>query len=302
MLGEVIGSQSNHGFINWIEFQTPVKRITACLGCRKRNRDQTTDSDLVGLKFDFTDSTSAQLGRCTSLGPHFEIGDGDFIFGVAIGLAILRESSLIEEVIFTTKRGISRGFRGTNLLSSSSEPEKTRLLRSGRNLELVGMTWCFDLGPEHNGDHGIQPLYRASAEGNQLDVQGILYPSMKWTRPPPANLQLRPIHRMKPNDFPLTSSLSSSDDPEKFSDFNLVSIRVFFNAFLQGIVLEYKTGEKRVLGNQVGVEQAFSLQGERISAIWLHERVQTLFQMSLPRDIICVDGIRVSDLLLQPIC
>jgi hypothetical protein len=99
---------------------------------------------------------------------------------------------------------------------------------------------------------------------------------------------------MKSNRFAFTPSLVYTDNIDHMADYNLIAIRVYFNAFLQGIVFEYKDGQMRAIGNEVGIQRVFRLENERITAIWFHERVQKLFAMSLPREVICVDGIRVS--------
>ncbi len=77
MFGEAIGCQPNHGFINWIDFRQPIKRITACLGSHKR--ESTVDTDLLGLKIERLNHPPILLGRCRVLGPCFVLEDDDRI-------------------------------------------------------------------------------------------------------------------------------------------------------------------------------------------------------------------------------
>lgn len=295
LLGEAIGSQPNHGFINWIGFERHIKRLTVCLGAHTRNfRNEPVELNIMGIKFDVQGSKPILLGRCTSLGPSFELDDDDCLTGIIIGTKETQRSRILKEVLFHTKRNLCIGFKGGKIATSYSVDCEKRSLKSTRDLCLVGMAWSFDLGPGSTGDHGIQPLYRRLNHEKNLDnLQYDLYPSLIWARSPPPGLQLRPIPEVRSNRFEFTSSLAQEDDIDLLADYNLTAIRVYFNAFLQGIVFEFKDGQVRAVGNKVGVQQVFRLENERITAIWFHERVQKLFAMSLPREIICVDGIRV---------
>lgn len=295
LLGEAIGSQPNHGFINWISFEKPIKRLTVCLGAHTHNfRNEPVEFNIVGIKFDVQGSEPSLLGRCTSLGPFFELDDGDCLTGISVGTHETQRSRILKEILFSTKRNICIGFRDGKIATSNSVDCEKRLLKSTRDLSLIGLVWSFDLGPGSAGDHGIQPLYRRPNSEEILDnKQYDLYPSLTWARPPPPGLQLRPIPEIRSNRFEITSSLAHGDNIDQMADYNLTAIHVYFNAFLQGIVFEFKDGQVRALGNKVGMQEVFRLENERITAIWFHERVQKLFAMSLPREIICVDGIRV---------
>lgn len=296
VLGEAVGSQPTHGFINWIGFDRPIKRLTVCLGAHTRNfRNDPVQLSIVGLKIDSQDSKPALLGRCTSLGSFFELDDDDCLVGFTIGITATPRSRIIREILFNTKKNLCIGFRDDQLVYSTDADGDKQVFRTIGNLCLIGFAWSFDLGPGSVGDQGIQPLYRLLDNPEVLNAaQNSLYPSIVWNHPPPPSVQLRPIPEMKSNRFDFASSLSYSDDIEKFADFNLTAIHVYYNAFIQGIMFEYKDGLARVLGNKVGAKEVFRLEDERVTTVWFRERVQKLFGMSLPREIICVDGIRVS--------
>ena len=300
VLGEVIGSQSTHGFINWIDFDKPIRRITACLGAHTRNfRNDPVQPSLVGLKIDIQGSEPTLLGRCSSFGPFFELDIDDHLVGFTIGITAISRSRIIKEVLFDTKKNICVGFRDDQIIKSVGEDGERRAFQTTDKLQLVGLAWSFDLGPSSAGDQGIQPLYR------QLDTRQIfdtsvnsLYPSLVWTHSPPPGVRLRPVPEMKSTHFKLTPSISYSEKFDQIKDFNLTAINIYYNAFLQGIVFEYKDTPAHVLGNKVGALEVFRLDNERVTTVWFHERVQKLFRMSLPREIICVDGIRVSRSML----
>lgn len=295
LLGEAIGSHPDHGFINWISFERRIKRLVVCLGAHTRNfRNDPVELNIVGIIFDVRGSGPTLLGRCTSLGPSFELGDDDFLTGVTIGTHETQRSRILKEILFHTRQNLCIGFKGDKIATSYSVDCEKRFLKSTQDLCLVGLIWSFDLGPGSTGDHGIQPLYRRLNRDQSLDnSQHELYPSLIWARPPPPGLQLRPIPEMRSNRFDFTSSLAPEDDIDQMADYSLTAIRVYFNAFLQGIVFEFRNGQVRAVGNKVGMHRVFRLEDERITAVWFHERVQKLFAMSLPREIICVDGIRV---------
>ncbi len=193
------------------------------------------------------------------------------------------------------RRNLCIGFTDGTIVTSNNGDCEKRSLKSTKDLRLVGLAWSYDLGPGSAGNHGIQPLYRQQDNIEILsNLPHDLYPSLVWTRPPSPRVRLRPIPEMRSNRFAFTPSLVYTDNIDHMADYNLIAIRVYFNALLQGIVLEYKGGQMRAIGNEVGIQQEFRLENERITAIWFHERVQKLFAMSLPREVICVDGIRVS--------
>ncbi len=156
------------------------------------------------------------------------------------------------------------------------------------------MAWAFDIGWGTTGDQGIQLLYLTKTDTIESDVQHTLYPSLSWAHAPPSEVLLRPVPAMEANIYPIGSSLSSSDDLDTFPDFKLSSIRVYVNAFLQGIVFCFKNGQTRCIGDMVGVEGTIELEEERVFSVWLRQRAQHFLRMQLPLDVVCVDGIRVS--------
>ena len=83
--------------------------------------------------------------------------------------------------------------------------------------------------------------------------------------------------------------------PVYTSDTNLLSINVYFNAFRIRYCFRYKSGVTRTIGNTIGATQSFSFdEGKRIFAVYITSYVQKLPKMSLPRDTVAVEGLRVS--------
>lgn len=296
VLGEAIGSQPTHGFINWIDFGKPIKRITACLGAHTRNfRNEPVRPSLVGLIIDIHDSEPILLGRCSSLGPFFEFDVDDRLMGFTVDVTATSRSRIITEILFNTKKNLCIGFRNEEIVTSAGEDGERRTFQTTDDLRIIGLAWSFDLGPGSDGDQGIQPLYLPIDTLQVFNASiSSLYPSLVWNQPPLPGVRLRPIPEMKSTRFDFTPSVSYLDDFDETADFNLIAINVYYNSFLQGIVFKYNGKPDRVLGNKVGALASFRLYKERITAVWFYERVQKLFRMSLPREIICIDAIRVS--------
>ena len=253
--------------------------------------------ELVGVKFDMHDGLPSKLlGRCSSYGPSFELDKTDRIVEIAIRLTSTPRPRIIEEVVFATKQGIRKGLKGDTLIEESRSKD-VRIIKSISKLTLGGLAWSFDLGASYIGDHGIQPLYLPVAEmafaKASSGLASSLYPSIEWTQRPPPHLHLRPIPDIKSNRHPLTSSLHANDDETVLSDTKIISIRIYFNAFLQGIIFQYKNGTRRIIGNTVGSEQLFELDEERIFTVEITSYVQYLPTMSLPRETVAIEGLRV---------
>ncbi|KAF6232736.1 hypothetical protein HO173_008950 [Letharia columbiana] len=292
LLSEFIGSQSSHGFINWITLDKPISRITACLLTGKRNfRGEEAPPALTGVKFDTTSGSPMLLGRCTSFGLSIDLENADKIVEFSIGLQISERSRSIQEIMFIFKSGIRKGLRADRLIEDH-ECQHRQVLRSGTSCDLVGLVWSFDLGPAYIGDQGVQGLYRLNANQPKEDFMPTIYPSVNWSKPPPPNLQLRPIPCSKVHSHRLHSSLRIDDDYEALLDSNLTSIKVYFNAFLQGLTFHYANGTSRILGNTVGAEESLELHDERIIAVYITSYVQRLPNMSLPRDTMAIGAIR----------
>ena len=294
LLGEVIGSQPSHGFVDWIALKQPISRITACLLTGKRNfRGEEAPPTLTGVRFDTDFGLPKLLGRCSSFGPSIEFEAADRIVGISIGLQISERSRTIQEIIFISKSGIRKGFKADRLIEDH-ECQCRHFIRSSTSCELVGFVWSFDLGPAYIGDQGVQALYRFHDNEPEEDFMSIVYPSITWNKPPPPNLKLRPIPFSKMHSHQLDSSLGLEDNHEAFADHNLIMIKIYFNAFLQGIKFYYANGASRILGNTVGIEESLELHNERILAVYITSYVQRLPNMSLPRDTMAIAAIRVS--------
>lgn len=199
VLGEAVGSQPTHGFINWIDFNEPIKRLMVCLGAHTRNfRNYPVHLIVVGLRIDIRGSEPTLLGRCTSLGPFFELDEDDCLVGFTIGITATPRSRIIKKLMFNTKKHVCIGFRDDKVVLSIGEDGEKREFKTTGDLSLLGFAWSFDLGPGSTGDQGIQPLYRPLDNRGILNAsQGSLYPSLVWANPPPASVRLRPIPEMK---------------------------------------------------------------------------------------------------------
>ena len=289
--GPSLGHQPSCGFVNYVDFCTPIQRITACLGSHKRSTGDIA-THIIGLKFDLKYRSSTIIGRCSTLGSVVEFDESATILEVDIAFRKDGKASVLYEIILHPSQGISKGFREGDLLIDSCTQDYTRL-SSSEARSLVGITWAFDFGFSPTGDHGIQPLYRIRSDIIPIQTL-ILHPNIPWNETPPPGLQLRPAPA--PNDIltPLDSSLSSTDLIEDFSDTEIVSITVFFNFYLQGIKICYRNGQTRAIGNQLGVSDIVLLDQERIFAVALRERRQQIVRSQLaPGDLLCIEGIQV---------
>ena len=290
-VGKTIGHQPSCGFINYVDFNSPIRRITACLGSHKGRRGSKS-SDIVGLKFDFTNQTSTVLGRCTSLGPVIDVDDNDGIAEVHIAFRKDDKADVIDEIIFHTQQGLYIGFRAGNIVNQRGELKPTSLF-SSNDMSLVGMTWAFDFGFSPRGDHGIQPLYKITSEKVPAPKVGAMDSSLPWIDPPPADLQLRPAPSRGVISSSLASTLIEVDNPEDFSDLDIVAIQVFFNSFLQGIKIEYRDGKARSVGKLIGASDTIQLDQEQIFAVAIRERRQQIIRSQLSLgDILCIEGVQ----------
>ena len=291
LIGSSIGHQSSCGFVNYVNFNLPIMRIILCLGFNK-NHAGSDISQIAGLKFDIKNRSSTLLGRCAALGPGIELDNDDSIIAVHVGLKKVGKADFVDEIIFRTRHGLCKGFRGGSIVTEGGISDAIRLC-STDGMALVGMTWAFDFGYSSNGDHGIHPLYRVrSAEVLGFAVDAI-HATLEWAQPPPSGLQLRPLPAAEEIRAPLASSLSETDYPEDFPDSSIVSIIVYYNSFLQGIKIHYQNGQTRTVGNSVGVRDEIELHQERIFAVAMRERRQHLYRNHLlPGDLLCIEGIQ----------
>ena len=291
LIGSSIGHQSSCGFVNYVNFNLPIMRIIVCFGFNKDHAGNDA-SRIAGLKFDIQNRSSILLGRCAALGPGIELDNDDSIAAVHVGLKKVGKVNFVDEIIFHTRHGLCKGFRGGSIVNEGGISDATRLC-STDGMALVGMAWAFDFGYSSNGDHGIHPLYRVRL----VEVLGFavdaIHATLEWVQPPPSGLQLRPLPAADEVRAPLASSLFETDRPEDFPDSNIVSIIVYYNSFLQGIKIHYQNGQTRTVGNSVGVRDKIELRQERIFAVAMRERRQHLTRTQLlPGDLLCIEGIQ----------
>ena len=295
LVGEPCGGQPNHGFISWIDLDRPITCVTAGLSVTKRDVfGKPTKTGLTGLKIDYEESGPLLLGRYEMLGPLLQFHAEDRIIEVQSHLKPMSRLSTLNELIFITKNGVIKGFKDGSYVELIGKPPGLQSLHSSSQFRPSGLAWSFDL----TGNMGLQPLYQQYMKEPEAliipqNIPECLYPSISWNRRPP-DIQVRPIPTKRDDQFGFSPTLLNTDDLNSFPDTTLVAIHVYYNAYLQGITLEYKTKEVRRIGNAVGQAQTFYLQEERIFAVWIHEYVSVLNKMSMPREVCWTDGIKVS--------
>lgn len=262
---------------------------------RTRNlRGEVSSPVLSGLRFDFYHGESNLLGRCSDFGQSFHLEEDDKIQAVVIGQADNLHKT-INSIQFITVKGLDKSFSSEGIIKKPDKDETLTHVASSGLLELIGFAWSFDLGPAYSGDNGIQPIYFHKTESAQTGPLRSLYPSIEWVQPPTSHIRLRPIPSIKASRYPLTSSQLSCDEEMIYCDTNITLITVYYNAFLQGLQFSYRNGQQRSMGNLIGAEKSFELDQERIFAVETEQRVQMLSSMSLPRETVCVNRIRVSN-------
>ena len=291
-LGEPTSSQPHHGFIGFLDLNQSIKSITACLSAHP-SAHSTSSLDLIGLKIDYyhDQSSVTLLGRCDMLGPSFNIESNDRISKIGLGGIFVdscKKLQKINEIIFTTMKGMAIGFRGHELIEPSMDGGHHVTFQSGSGFELAGLAWSFDLRQGPDTDHDIQPLFNLKPEGSQLErtnIQKLLYPSQPWTYDLPGPVRLRPIPSKEGNCYPITPLLLNSSH-------RIVSIRVFFNFFLQGIVFTLSNNETYSIGNPMGVFQDFLIgRDEHIHTVSIYQRYQNNIRTQIPGDILAIEGI-----------
>ena len=294
VIGQAIGVQPTHGFINWFDFKRPIKRITACVVRAQNTRGEISSPVLSGLKVDFYEGASTLLGRCAGFGEHFDLEGEDAIEEVVIGMTTTRYK-ILQGIWFITTKGLCKGFIRDSLSEKPDENLSNVALTSKSGLILRGLAWSFDLGHSSSGDSGIQPIYSLNAELDHSELLRTLYPTLDWAQAPAPHIQLRPTPSPIRSRYPFVSSQLSSDDDGIYRDTNITSIKVFFNAFLQGVQFIFRNGEYRSLGNLVGAQTTLELQEERIFAVEIEQHVQAMPEPgSEARDTVFVNRIRVS--------
>ena len=280
--GEAFGGQPACGFINWLDFNKPIESITAGLSIIKRDvGGRPLITGLTGLKIDIQDEQSLLLGRYESLGSSIGFKTADKITSVRVGIVTGPGLRALRELVYTTQSGTLKGFRDGDIISDIEESSVTRLFHSTRQLRLAGLVWSFGIGSSSSGDTCLQPLYetRLLDKNEDLNSHDTLYPSLYWQSPsskPPPVVYLRPVPDMTLKQYDFNSlSIVDRNSFGKFQALDLVAIRIYYNAFLQGFCFDFKNGRSRTLGNTVGQVEVLELgEDERIFTVWFYEQVQ----------------------------
>lgn len=131
LLGEPFGGQPSRGFINWLDFNKRIQRITAGLSVTKRDvAGRPLDRRTTGLKVDIQGEPSLLLGHCESFGSHIEFEIMDIIKSVAVGAVTGPGLYALKEVISTTEKGVPKGFKDSDIISTTQDASVTRLYHS----------------------------------------------------------------------------------------------------------------------------------------------------------------------------
>ena len=190
---------------------------------------------LSGLKIDFYESASTLLGRCADFGGHFNLERDDAIEEIVIGITTTRYKRL-QGIWFITAKGLCRGFVGDSLSKRPDQKVSNVALTSRSGMILRDrLAWSFDLGQNSSGDTGIEPIYSQKVELGRSEMLRTLYPTLDWTQAPASYTQLRPTPSPTTSRYPFVSSQLLSDDDDIYRDTKILSIRIYFNAFLQGV-------------------------------------------------------------------
>ncbi|KAF7858510.1 hypothetical protein EAF04_009110 [Stromatinia cepivora] len=298
LCGETIGSQPSNGFTNWVCFDNGIKKLKYQLDCRSSSQSNSRClvnpvSDVIASAFSML-SINGQRGP----GPHLVIRDDENISEITVVSGTVGNIPRIFEIKLETDIGAPRNIFTEAAGDRGINQEREITLKSSSSLILVGLAWSFDLGLLRPAMHGLQPIYKLRDGVEHPDIQSTLYPKMNWAKPPPVDLQLRPVPAMQSNMSSLESSVPShsSNHRRLSASSTLVLINVFFNGFLQGIEFFYQDGLKETVGNLIGSSHQIVLgTGESIFPVQFYERVQCIFSdASYPRDVMCVEGISVS--------
>ena len=298
LFGESVPCQPNHGFVGWVDFDQPIKGITACvLSGTKDGYGGFRRPVFTGLMFRLADGHSRLLGRCTTFGPSIALDPTDRITQISVGFNLALRKQILEEVIFETRQGVKKGFGGTELIVDHKS-QHVQVLRSANELKLSGMTWAFDLGFTYEGDQGVQGLYCDESNVGTKTIIPTLYPTITWSQPPPSHLRLRPVPEGGSCLYGFESSILSNDVERQLTDTNIISIQIYFNAYLQGVVFGYKNGARRTVGDTVGAKRTFELDEERVCAVYIKywdQRLRTkTTRVPRERDWLAVEGLSVS--------
>ena len=299
-IGEPIGLQPSYGFTCYLDLKEEIESITACLGSLAGTFAEPSSQKLVGLKVTYRRKSllPALLGTCNVFGHTTELSQSDNIVKVQIGLSSGShpgEPRDLNQILFITQQGMVKGFRDDEIIDSSTSSNDQVVFNSGDSLDLIGLTWSFDLTHSSTPDHGIAPVYAVTQEPEDsytnhtnTKIQQTLYPSHSWMHSISACMQPRPIPAKEGYYYPLTPLLFPSTC-------SVVSIRVFFNSFVQGFSFTLSNDEKHSVGNLLGPYQDFSIdRNERIYSISFFQRQQTTIRTQISGDILSVEGVQFS--------
>ena len=299
-IGEPIGLQPSYGFTCYLNLKEEIESITACLGSLAGTFAEPSSHNLVGLKVNYRRKSllPVLLGNCTVFGPTIEFSQLDDIVNVQIGLSSEShpgELRTLDQIIFTTRQGMVKGFKDDKIIDSNTCGNDHFVLDSSDFLELIGLTWSFGLTHSLAADHSIAPVYTIKHEPEDSctsytnsKIQDTLYPSHSWMHSISACMQPRPIPAKEGYYYPLTPLLLPSAC-------SVVSIRVFFNNFLQGFSFTLSDDEIYSVGNLLGPCQDFLIDStERIYSISFFQRQQTTIRTQVPGDLLSVEGVQFS--------
>ena len=299
-IGESIGLQPSYGFTCYLNLKEEIESITACLGSLAGTFAEPSSHKLVGLKVNYRRKSllPALLGTCTVFGPTIEFSQLDDIVNVQIGLSSEShpgELRTLNQILFTTRQGMVKGFRDDKIIDSNTCGNDNFVLNSSDCLELIGLTWSFDLTHSLAADHSIAPVYTIKQEPEDSrtsytnsKIQDTLYPSHSWMHSISACIQPRPIPAKEGYYYPLTPLHLPSAC-------SVVSIRVFFNNFVQGFSFTLSNDEIYSVGNLLGPCQDFSIDSnERIYSISFFQRQQTTIRTQVQGDLLSVEGVQFS--------
>ena len=299
-IGEPIGLQPSYGFTCYLDLKEEIESITAGLGSVAGAIAGPSSQKLVGLKVIYRRKSvlPVLLGNCTVFGPTIELSQSDDIVKVQIGSSSGRhpgEPRDLKQILFITQQGTVKGFGDGGIIDSSTSSNDQVVFTSGDCLKLIGLTWSFNLTHSSTPDHGIAPVYAITQEPEKsytnhsnTKIQHTLYPSHSWMHSISACMQPRPIPAKEGYYYPLTPLLFPSTC-------SVVSIRVFFNSFLQGFSFTLSNDEKYSVGNLLGPYQDFSIdRKERIYSVSFFQRQQTTIRTQGPGDILSVEGVQFS--------
>ncbi|KAI9679808.1 MAG: hypothetical protein M1817_004822 [Caeruleum heppii] len=300
--GEVIGSQAENGFIDWIDLSKPVKELRVCTG--NLSSDSTSaPHDLIGLAVRRNgESTPHLVGNDQGCGSTFEgnmVQDGLRILVISDrGYLNLPSPSAIQLFSHATSIGQICKSEAAKDLDSFKEPNlshdvtkawsvdrKWQVLESTSTLRLVGLIWSYNAGFHKKA---IQPLYEIQESSELAAMSRRLYPSLREVLSMPDDIEVRPIPAGISKGLSFSTTIGGGSTPRS----QLACIKMYLNSFLQGVELLYRDGRVCSAGNLVGATQTIHLEeDERICSIHIHDRLTDATEEKGVGEILCVHGL-----------